>query len=145
MQALTGDVPKGSAQAVLDETTIVLPLDGLIDIAAEHARLAKDRDKLIAEAKKMRQKLDNPEFVSRAKEEVVAENRERLAGFELEIARLQAALDRLERPQDFSTSWPGCHVRFQEPGRKILIRILLAPVECSDAGMRGGGRALSDG
>ncbi len=96
VRVLTGDVPKGSAQAVLDETTIVLPLEGLIDIAVERTRLAKDRDKLIAEAKKMRQKLDNPEFVSRAKEEVVAENRERLAGFELEIARLQAALDRLE-------------------------------------------------
>ncbi len=81
---------------MLDETTIVLPLEGLIDIAVERARLAKDRDKLVAEAKKMRQKLDNAEFVSRAKEEVVAENRERLAGFEAEIARLQAALDRLE-------------------------------------------------
>nr|WP_294520933.1 valine--tRNA ligase [uncultured Rhodopila sp.] len=96
VQVLTGDVPKGSAQAVLDETTIVLPLEGLIDIAVERTRLAKDRDKLVIEAKKMRQKLDNPEFVSRAKEEVVAENRERLAGFEAEIARLQAALDRLE-------------------------------------------------
>jgi valyl-tRNA synthetase len=40
--------------------------------------------------------LDNPDFVSRAKEEVVAENRERLAALETEIARLQAALQRLE-------------------------------------------------
>jgi valyl-tRNA synthetase len=96
VKALTGDVPKGSAQAVLDETTIVLPLQGLIDIDAERARLGKERDKLQAEAKKVRQKLDNPDFVSRAKEEVVAENRERLAGFEAEIAHLEAALQRLE-------------------------------------------------
>ncbi|PPQ34989.1 valine--tRNA ligase [Rhodopila globiformis] len=96
VQALGGDVPKGSAQAVLDETTVVLPLQGLIDIDAERARLAKERDKVAAEAKKVRQKLDNPDFVSRAKEEVVAENRERLAAFEAEIARLQAALQRLE-------------------------------------------------
>jgi valyl-tRNA synthetase len=96
VQVLAGEVPKGSAQAVLDEITIVLPLEGLIDITAERARLSKDRDKLVVEAKKMRQKLDNADFVSRAKEEVVTENRERLASFESEIARLQAALDRLE-------------------------------------------------
>jgi valyl-tRNA synthetase len=96
VSVLDGDVPKGSAVAVLDETTIVLPLEGLIDIAVERARLMKDRDKLVIEAKKMRQKLDNPDFVARAKEEVVAENRERLAAFESEIARLEAALLRLE-------------------------------------------------
>ena len=95
VSVLKGDVPKESAQAVLDEITIVLPLAGLIDIAAERARLSKDRDKLIVDAKKTRQKLDNADFVSRAKEEVVAENRERLAAAESEIARLQAALERL--------------------------------------------------
>jgi valyl-tRNA synthetase len=95
VRRLDGEVPKGSAQAVLEETTIVLPLEGLIDIAAERARLAKDRDKLAAEAKKIRQKLANADFVSRAPEEVVAENRERLEAAESEIARLQAALDRL--------------------------------------------------
>jgi valyl-tRNA synthetase len=94
--ALDGHVPRGSAQAVLDETTIVLPLEGLIDIAAERARLGKERDRLAADAKKTAQKLSNADFVSRAPEEVVAENRERLAAAESEIARLQAALDRLE-------------------------------------------------
>ncbi|HEX3575243.1 MAG TPA: valine--tRNA ligase, partial [Rhodopila sp.] len=95
VSALTTDVPKGSAQAVLDETTIVLPLEGLIDIAAERARLAKERDKLAADAKKTAQKLENADFVSRAPEEVVAENRDRLEAALAEIARLQAALDRL--------------------------------------------------
>jgi len=92
---LTGEVPKGSAQAVLDEVTIVLPLEGLIDLAAERSRLGNERDKLAVDAKKTRQKLDNADFVSRAKEEVVAENRERLATAEAEITRLQAAIDRL--------------------------------------------------
>ena len=95
VSVLTGDVPKGSALAVLDEITIVLPLEGLIDIVAERTRLSKERDKLILDAKKTKQKLDNADFVSRAKEEVVAENRERLATADSEIARLQAALDRL--------------------------------------------------
>jgi valyl-tRNA synthetase len=95
VQPLSGDIPTGCALAVLDETTIVLPLEGLIDIAAERVRLTKERDKLIAEAKKLSQKLDNADFVSRAPEEVVAENRERLEAARSEIARLQAALDRL--------------------------------------------------
>jgi valyl-tRNA synthetase len=95
VSVLTGDVPKESAQAVLDDITIVLPLAGLIDIKAERTRLSKERDKLILDAKKTSQKLDNPDFISRAKEEVVAENRERLAAAESEVARLQAALDRL--------------------------------------------------
>jgi valyl-tRNA synthetase len=92
---LVRDVPKGSAQAVLDEATIVLPLEGLIDIAAERARLTKERDRLATDAKKTAQKLANVDFVSRAPEEVVAENRERLEAAESEVARLQAALDRL--------------------------------------------------
>jgi valyl-tRNA synthetase len=95
VSALVGEVPKGSAQAVLDEATIVLPLGGLIDIAVERSRLAKERDKLEADAKKTAQKLANADFVSRAPEEVVAENRGRLEAAESEIARLQAALDRL--------------------------------------------------
>jgi valyl-tRNA synthetase len=93
--ALDGDVPRGSAQAVLDEITIVLPLEGVIDIGAERARLGKLRDKAVMEAKKHAQKLGNADFVDRAPEEVVVEIRERLAAAESEIARLQAALDRL--------------------------------------------------
>ena len=80
---------------MLDEITIVLPLEGLIDIDAERARLGKDIAKLTIEAKKLSQKLENADFVSRAPEEVVAENRERLDSARSEIARLQAALDRL--------------------------------------------------
>ncbi len=96
VSALVGNVPKGCAQAILDEATIVLPLEGLIDIPTERARLIKERDRLLGEAKKTEQKLANADFVNRAPEEVVAENRERLEAAQSEIARLQAALDRLE-------------------------------------------------
>jgi valyl-tRNA synthetase len=95
LQELDGDIPKGSAQAVLDETTVVLPLAGVIDIAAERTRLARERDKATAESRKIAQKLDNADFVRRAPEEVVEENRERLAAAQAEIARLEAALQRI--------------------------------------------------
>jgi valyl-tRNA synthetase len=96
VRLLEGDVPRNSAQAVLDETTVVLPLEGLIDLDAERARLSKEMDKLAADAKKTEAKLANPDFVRRAKEEVVQENRERLAAALSEIARLQSALERLK-------------------------------------------------
>ncbi len=92
---LNGAMPKGSVQAVLDEATIVLPLAGLIDLDAEQARLSRERAKAAKEAETMVRKLENAEFVARAKPEVVEENRERLAAARADIARLDAALARL--------------------------------------------------
>ena len=65
---LEGDLPKGAAQAVLDEATIILPLAGLIDLDAERARLKKDADKAAGEAEKLERKLGNADFVAKAKE-----------------------------------------------------------------------------
>lgn len=95
LTALTGEAPSGVAQFVVGEATAMLPLAGIIDFAAERARLSKERGKLEAEAAKIEAKLGNPDFVARAKEEVVEENRERLAAARAEIARLDAALARL--------------------------------------------------
>ena len=92
---LAGEVPSGSAQTVVGEATVVLPLAGLIDLDAERARLARDRAKLADEAAKIARKLDNADFVARAKEEVVEENRDRLATAEAEMGRLDAALRRI--------------------------------------------------
>ena len=88
-------MPKGSAQAVLDEATVVLPLADVIDLGAERARLAKERDRTAGDARKIAQKLENADFVRRAPEDVVEENRERLATAQAEIARLEAALQRI--------------------------------------------------
>jgi valyl-tRNA synthetase len=68
----------------------------LIDLTAERKRLSGTRDKALAEAQKVRQKLANADFVSRAKPEVVEENRERLVAFEAEAARLEEALGRIQ-------------------------------------------------
>ena len=94
-EALAGDVPAGSAQAVVGEATVVIPLAGVIDLDAERARLAKERAKVADEAQKIAKKLSNADFVARAKEEVVEENRERLAAAEAEIERLDSALRRI--------------------------------------------------
>jgi valyl-tRNA synthetase len=95
VRALDGAVPKGVAQVVVGEATVMLPLADVIDLGAERARLAKARAAAEADAKKIAQKLGNADFVARAKEEVVEENRERLAAAEAEMARLDAALARI--------------------------------------------------
>jgi valyl-tRNA synthetase len=94
--AAEGDVPRGAAQIVLDEATLILPLADLIDIGAERTRLERDRKRAADEVEKVVRKLGNADFVARAKPEVVEENRERERSFRAEIARLDAALARLE-------------------------------------------------
>jgi valyl-tRNA synthetase len=95
LKPLDGEVPKGCAQAVLDEATIVLPLAGLIDIAAERTRLERERARALQDGEKIAKKLANDDFVKRAPEAVVDENRERLTAAQAEVSRLEAALQRI--------------------------------------------------
>jgi valyl-tRNA synthetase len=92
---LAGDPPRGVVQAVVGEATAMLPLAGVIDLAAERGRLTKDRGRAAMEANKIAAKLNNADFVARAPEEVVDENRERLEAARAEMARLDAALARV--------------------------------------------------
>jgi valyl-tRNA synthetase len=87
--------PTETAVVVLDEATLLLPLAGLIDVAAERARLAKEAARAEDEADKVARKLGNADFVARAPAEVVAENRAREATARAEAARLRMALARL--------------------------------------------------
>jgi valyl-tRNA synthetase len=73
----------------------VLPLEGLIDLDAERARLMRERAKAVGEVAKVEAKLSRPDFVARAKPEIVEENRDRLRDFQSEIARLDVALARI--------------------------------------------------
>lgn len=88
--------PAGSAPVVMGEATGALGVAEFIDIAAEKARLTKDIAGHASEIEKVNKKLGNPDFLARAKEEVVEENRERLAEAEAAKAKLEAALSRLE-------------------------------------------------
>jgi valyl-tRNA synthetase len=90
-----GEIPQGSAQAVLDEATIILPLADLIDLAAERKRLAAQRAKTATELDKVSAKLANEDFVQRAPAAIIAENEERRDIFRAELARLDAALARI--------------------------------------------------
>ncbi|HRY07540.1 MAG TPA: valine--tRNA ligase [Hyphomicrobiaceae bacterium] len=88
--------PKGAAMVVAGETTAALPLEGIIDMEAEKKRLAREIEKARVDIGKMDAKLDNPNFIERAKPEAIAEARARKAELEDMVARLGAALKRLE-------------------------------------------------
>ncbi|HYD05067.1 MAG TPA: valine--tRNA ligase [Reyranella sp.] len=87
--------PKAALQIVLGEATYALPVGEVIDLKAEGTRLAKEIKKLADEVAKIDAKLGNANFVSRAPEEVVEEQRERRAQAEQTRARLSTALERL--------------------------------------------------
>jgi len=94
-EPLTGNTPKGVLQMVLDEATLVLPLEGIVDLDAEKIRLSKEIDKLTSEIRKIDQKLSNEQFVAKAPEEVVEEQRDRRSEAEGARNKLQEALSRL--------------------------------------------------
>ena len=74
---------------------VALDTRGSIDVAAERARLEKDRAAAEREAAQCRSKLDNPAFTGKAPDAVVAKIRERLAAAEADLARITAALGAL--------------------------------------------------
>jgi valyl-tRNA synthetase len=88
--------PDGAAlQVSAGGDLFVIPLDGVIDIDAEKARLEKAREASAKEAKSLEARLANPNFVERAKPEAVEKARADHAHHAAEVARLEAALARL--------------------------------------------------
>jgi valyl-tRNA synthetase len=79
----------------MDGGTFGIPLEGLIDVAEETARLEQTLGKLGKELGGLRGRLKNPKFVASAPPEVIAETRENLRLREDEEAQLKAAIARL--------------------------------------------------
>ena len=86
---------KGTARGNVAGSDVGLPLADILDLDAEAARLKKDIGGVEAELKKISGKLDNPNFLAKAPDHVVAENRRRLEGEQLKLDGLRAALSRL--------------------------------------------------
>ena len=90
-----GPAPKGSIAIAMEGAAFALPLEGLIDIAEEKARLAKGLEKLKKEIGGLKGRLDNPNFVKSAPEDVILEARANLEAREDEAAKIDAAVKRL--------------------------------------------------
>jgi valyl-tRNA synthetase len=88
--------PQGAVQLVVRGDVAALPLKGVIDLDAERARLAKEMAKCDADIARVDAKLNNPNFVARAPEEVVEEEKEKREEAVVRKAKIAEALQRLK-------------------------------------------------
>ena len=89
-------VPAGAVQLVVRGELAALPLQGVIDLAAERGRLEKEMAKVAGDIARIDAKLGNSDFVKRAPEEVVEGEREKREEAESRRAKIIEALERLK-------------------------------------------------
>ena len=87
---------KGTPMIHSELGDLYLPLEGLIDVAAERTRLNKELEKIQTELSKAGQKLNNPNFTAKAPPHVLQEHRQRLAEWEAKRDRVLKALEALQ-------------------------------------------------
>jgi valyl-tRNA synthetase len=73
-----------------------LPLEGLIDVAGEKVRLAKEKEKLEGDIEKTEQKLANPNFVQKVPPQVLAEHQQRAIDLKTKLEHVLESLKALE-------------------------------------------------
>ncbi|WP_442918235.1 valine--tRNA ligase [Magnetococcus sp. PR-3] len=95
-EAVTGDAPEGCATGVLEDLQLFIPMKGLIDVAAESARLQKSMDKLDVDLQKVEKKLGNENFLAKAKPEVVAKEKAKADELREKKVAVQEALVRIQ-------------------------------------------------
>jgi valyl-tRNA synthetase len=88
--------PQGAVQLLVRGEVAALPLKGVIDLAAERARLEKEMSKVEADIKRVDAKLGNAQFLARAPEEVVDEEREKRDEAQARQQKIIEALERLK-------------------------------------------------
>ena len=90
-----GVKPKLASSAVVGGREIFVPLEGLIDVGAERARLEKEISRLQLLVESIDKKLANASFVERAPKEVVAKEREKMETFRSNIEKLRKSFEAL--------------------------------------------------
>jgi valyl-tRNA synthetase len=89
--------PQGAVQLIVRGEVAALPLQGVIDFAAEKARLEKEMARVKSDIARIDAKLANADFVARAPEDVVEGEREKREEAETRRRKIEEALERLKR------------------------------------------------
>ncbi len=76
------EIKKGTPSVQSPLGDLFLPLEGLIDVAAEKARLSKELEKIEVEIVKVQEKLGNPNFTTKVPAAVLEEHQKRLADWQ---------------------------------------------------------------
>ena len=85
-----------SATALLGNMRLLVPMAGIIDVAAEKARISKQRERIATDLKRSQGKLGNEKFVNNAPADVVTQEKQRVTEFEKQISQLDEQLERLD-------------------------------------------------
>jgi valyl-tRNA synthetase len=91
--ARDGARPTVAASAIVRGAEVFLPLEGLVDLNEERARLAREADKLLRDLENSRKKLRNQDFLAKARPDIVEREKQHLA-------MLEENLDKLRRAQE---------------------------------------------
>ena len=84
--------PKGAAASVVGTMEVYVPLEGLIDLEKERARLKKEEDRVSGAIKSLESRLGDKNFTSRAPKDIVEKQRVQLAELTLQLEKLKANL-----------------------------------------------------
>jgi len=90
------DKPKASASAVVKGCDIFIPLEGLIDLGVERARIEKEMARILGSFNGVRKKLENENFVSKAPADVIERERQKMDDWKKALEKLQTILDDLD-------------------------------------------------
>ena len=91
IDAVPADAAK-MASVVTGDAQIYMPMGDLIDFEAERARLSKEKSKVEADIDFVMKKLNNPKFVDKAPEKVVAAEREKAEKLREHLAKLEESI-----------------------------------------------------
>ncbi len=80
--------PKNSSSFVGSFGEVYVPLEGIIDIKKEKARLTKEKEELEKELKKTEERLKNPSFLKKAPKEIIEKEKEKKRRFEEKIRKI---------------------------------------------------------
>ena len=90
-----GPKPKASATSIVGEVEVFLPLKGLINLDEEERRLQKELIKVLEDLSRAQRKLQNQDFVGRARPEAVEKEREKAKTLTEKEAKLEESLERV--------------------------------------------------
>ncbi len=89
--------PAGSAAGVAGDVSVFVPLAGLVDFAAEEARLGKEITKIDKDLSRVQAKLGNDDFLHKAPAEVVQKEKDKAAALSGKLAKLTDSLARVQQ------------------------------------------------
>jgi valyl-tRNA synthetase len=84
---------------VVGSTEIYLPIDDFVNFDEERARLTKEVGKVTDEIARVQKKLANPDFVNKAKQEVIQKEREKAIQYEEKLRTLKSSLEQIQEIQ----------------------------------------------